>query len=132
MNTALLLASGATVTVAHHATISARRQVTLEAIVATLVLAIVFTYFQGIEYSDASFAISDGVYGSVFYASTGVHGFHVVIGATFLAVCLARIYDYQLASDHHKGLESAIAYWHLVDVVWLVLFAAVYGWAGNV
>lgn len=117
MNTALLLASGATVTVAHHSVISSDRFSALESVLVTLILAGIFTYFQGMEYKDAGFALSDGVYGAVFYASTGVHGFHVVIGASFLAICLARLYDYQLASDHHKGLESAIAYWHLVDVV---------------
>ena len=93
-----------------------------------LILAILFTYYQGIEYSEASFSIADSIFGTVFYASTGLHGFHVIVGTLFLLYSILRIYSYHSTSGHHVGLESAIAYWHFVDVVWLFLFIVVYIW----
>lgn len=100
--------------------------------VVTIILAGVFTYLQGLEYRDAGFTMADGVYGSTFYAATGTHGFHVIIGTLFLGVGALRAFRGRLTMTHHKGLENAIVYWHFVDVVWLFLFAAVYFWGANV
>lgn len=127
-NTVLLLSSGAFVTLSHHSLIGRIRKTTIEGAIATLVLAILFTYYQGIEYSEASFSIADSVFGTVFFASTGLHGFHVIVGTLFLLYSFIRIYAYHSTSQHHVGLESAIAYWHFVDVVWLFLFIVVYIW----
>ena len=127
-NTALLLSSGAFVTLAHHALVGRLRRKTLEGSTFTLILAILFTFYQGIEYSEASFSIADSIFGTVFYASTGLHGFHVIVGTLFLLYSFIRIYAYHTSSQHHVGLESAIAYWHFVDVVWLFLFIVVYIW----
>jgi heme/copper-type cytochrome/quinol oxidase subunit 3 len=85
---------------------------------------------QGFEYVNATFGISDSVYGSSFYMATGFHGFHVIVGTTFLAVCLARLVKYHFSREHHFGFEAAAWYWHFVDVVWLFLFVAVYWWGG--
>jgi len=84
--------------------------------------------FQGVEYSYSSFTLSDGVFGSCFYFATGGHGLHVIIGTIFIAVGLWRIYAYHVTSDHHRGVESAILYWHFVDVVWLFLYVSMYYW----
>lgn len=67
-----------------------------------------FTALQGMEYYEAPFTIADSVYGSTFYVATGFHGAHVLIGTTFLVVCLVRIIDYQVTSHHHVGYEAAI------------------------
>ena len=75
--------------------------------------------------------MSDSVYGSSFYASTGLHGLHVIIGTIFIAVGFFRIINYHLTNSHHIGYEASILYWHFVDVVWLFLFIAVYYWGGN-
>ena len=74
--------------------------------------------------------MSDGVYGSAFYASTGLHGLHVIVGTIFILVGYIRLINYQLTKTTHNGFEASILYWHFVDVVWLFLFVAVYFWGG--
>lgn len=86
LNTVLLLSSGVSVTYAHHSLIQGNRAGVLYGLIATIVLAVVFTIFQGVEYSVSSFTISDGAFGSCFYFGTGFHGLHVMIGTAFLAV----------------------------------------------
>lgn len=128
LNTVILLSSGVTVTYAHHSLIHGNRKGALYGTGATILLAILFTGLQGLEYSVSSFTISDSVYGSCFYFGTGFHGFHVIIGTIFLAVGFWRILAYHFTDHHHLGLESGILYWHFVDVVWLFLYIAVYYW----
>jgi cytochrome c oxidase subunit 3 len=128
LNTVLLLSSGATVTYAHHSLIQGKRSGALYGTIATVLLAIVFTGFQGVEYSVSSFTISDGAFGSCFFFGTGFHGLHVIIGTLFLGVALWRIYAYHLTDNHHLGFEGGILYWHFVDVVWLFLYVSVYYW----
>lgn len=128
MNTVLLLSSGFTVTYAHHCLIEGNRKGALDGLVYTVVLAIIFTGFQGVEYTVSMFSISDGVFGSCFYFGTGFHGLHVLIGTIFLGVGLWRLLAYHLTENHHLGLESGILYWHFVDVVWIFLFISVYYW----
>lgn len=112
LNTLLLVSSGATVTYGHHALFNRGRSAALLGLVLTVVLAIVFTALQGYEYSVAGFTMADGAYGSTFYASTGTHGLHVLVGTLFLIVGLARLAMYHLTATHHVGLEAAILYWH--------------------
>jgi cytochrome c oxidase subunit 3 len=128
LNTVILLSSGVTVTYAHHSLIEGNRKGAIYGLIATLALAVVFTIFQGVEYSVSSFTISDGAFGTCFYFGTGFHGLHVIIGTIFLAVGLWRTWSYHSTRHHHLGLESAILYWHFVDVVWLFLYVAVYYW----
>jgi len=128
LNTVILLSSGASVTYAHHALIQGNRSGALYGLIITVLLAIVFTAFQGIEYTVSSFTISDGAFGSCFYFGTGFHGLHVMIGTAFIAVGLWRTYAYHLTENHHLGLEAGILYWHFVDVVWLFLFVSIYYW----
>jgi cytochrome c oxidase subunit 3 len=129
-NTFILLSSGATVTWAHHAIILNAKRHTIISLIYTVVLAALFTYFQGLEYVTAPFNISDGIYGSCFYMATGFHGFHVFAGTIALIVSLVRIVLNHSTDTHHFGFESAIWYWHFVDVVWLFLFINIYWW-GN-
>lgn len=128
LNTIILLSSGVTVTYSHHSLIQGNRSGALYGLVYTLILAVIFTAFQGIEYTVSSFTISDGTYTSCFYFGTGFHGLHVIIGTAFLAVGLWRVLAYHLTENHHLGYESAILYWHFVDVVWLFLFISIYYW----
>jgi cytochrome c oxidase subunit 3 len=88
LNTVILLSSGATITYGHHALIKGDRAGSLYGTLASVVLAIIFTIFQLVEYKVSSFTISDGIFGSCFYFGTGFHGFHVLIGTIFLAVGL--------------------------------------------
>jgi cytochrome c oxidase subunit 3 len=88
LNTVILLSSGITVTYAHHSLIQGNRKGALYGLIATVILAIIFTAFQAVEYSVSSFTISDGAFGTCFYFSTGFHGLHVIIGTAFLTVGL--------------------------------------------
>lgn len=117
LNTILLLSSGVLVTYCHHSLIQGNRKGAIYGLIYTILLAAIFTVFQGVEYNVSSFTISDSIYGSIFYFGTGFHGFHVIIGTAFLAVCLLRLLPYHFTSHHHLGLESGILYWHFVDVV---------------
>lgn len=128
LNTVILLSSGFTVTYAHHSIIQGNRSGALYGLVYTVVLAIVFTILQGVEYSVSAFTISDGTFGSCFYFGTGFHGLHVIIGTAFIAVGLWRVLAYHSTENHHLGLESGILYWHFVDIVWLFLFISIYYW----
>lgn len=128
LNTALLLASGVTITYSHHSLIQGNRNGALFGGIFTNILAIVFTGFQGVEYTVSSFTLTDSVFGSCFYFGTGFHGLHVIIGTIFLGVGCWRLFAYHLTDNHHLGLEAGILYWHFVDVVWLFLFLSIYYW----
>ena len=130
LNTLILLTSGATVTWAHHAILAGQKTQGMISLVLTVVLAAIFTGFQAIEYIEAPFTISDGIYGSTFFMATGFHGFHVFIGTIFLFICLLRLWANQFSTHQHFGFEAAAWYWHFVDVVWLFLFVAIYWWGG--
>ena len=128
LNTVILLSSGATITYAHHSLIKGERSGAIYGSIFTVLLALIFTVFQGIEYNVSSFTISDGVFGTCFFFGTGFHGLHVIIGTIFLSVALWRIYAYHLTDHHHLGYEAGILYWHFVDVVWLFLYVSMYYW----
>ena len=128
INTLILLLSGTTVTWSHHALIEGDRKGFIQGLILTVILGFSFTLLQIYEYSHAAFDFSGHIYGSVFYMATGFHGFHVLIGTIFLAVCLLRGKRGHFNKDHHFGFEAAAWYWHFVDVVWLFLFAAIYVW----
>nr|YP_006234143.1 cytochrome c oxidase subunit 3 [Neoporphyra haitanensis]AFH57654.1 cytochrome c oxidase subunit 3 [Neoporphyra haitanensis]QYA17614.1 cytochrome c oxidase subunit 3 [Porphyra crispata] len=131
LNTIILLLSGCSVTWAHHSIVAGYRKQATISLVITIILATIFTGFQGFEYSVANFTLSDGVYGSTFYMATGFHGFHVFIGTIFLSICLGRLLKSHLTQQHHFGFEAAAWYWHFVDVVWLFLFISIYWWGGT-
>ena len=129
-NTVILLSSGATITWGHHAIFLNSKRHSVIAILYTIGLAVLFTYFQAVEYVSLPFNISDSVYGSCFYMTTGFHGFHVFVGTIAIIVSLVRLVKNHFTNTQHLGLESSVWYWHFVDVVWLFLFATVYCW-GN-
>nr|ANA11076.1 cytochrome c oxidase subunit III [Arion rufus] len=128
LNTSLLLLSGVSITWSHHGLESGRLKSSMSGLLITCMLGVYFTYLQYTEYSEASFAISDGIYGSVFYVATGFHGLHVMIGVTFLFVSLVRMIKYHFSRSHHVGFLAAAWYWHFVDVVWLFLYVSIYWW----
>ena len=128
LNTLLLLTSGATITVAHEAIVGGFKNKAIEALLLTLILAVIFSSLQYLEYKTAAFTISDSVYGSTFFMATGFHGFHVIIGTIFIAISLWRVGENHFTVEHHCGFEAAAWYWHFVDVVWLFLFISIYWW----
>jgi len=130
LNTIILLSSGVTVTWRHHAIMENNHSQAIYSLILTVTLGIYFTLLQAIEYWEASFSISDSVYGSTFFLATGFHGLHVIIGTSFLIVCLVRQTVFHFSSKHHFGFEAAAWYWHFVDVVWLFLYIRIYWWGG--
>ncbi|WP_028035514.1 cytochrome c oxidase subunit 3 [Chelativorans sp. J32] len=130
-NTIILLLSGTTVTWAHHALLENDRKGLVTGLVITVALGVLFSFVQAYEYMHAPFSFSDSIYGATFYMATGFHGFHVLIGTIFLAVCLLRAMAGQFTPKQHFGFEAAAWYWHFVDVVWLFLFAFIYVWASS-
>ncbi len=126
LNTLILLLSGTTVTWAHHALIEGDRKALTQGLGLTVVLGMLFTSLQIYEYAHAHFAFAGSIYGAAFFMATGFHGFHVVIGTIFLAICLIRARGGDFTPKAHFGFEAASWYWHFVDVIWLFLFVAIY------
>lgn len=149
LNTFLLLVSGSAITLAHYKFIyhgqllmyklgkkdnyssCNQKEEIYNPFFCTLILAVLFTLFQGYEYKIAPFSISDGIYGSTFYMLTGFHGFHVLIGTIFLFICLIRYHYNHFNLKDHLGLQGAIWYWHFVDGIWILLYLSIYVW-GNI
>jgi len=125
-NTVLLLSRGASVTWAHYQIVNGGYA--LEPIWVTVYLGLFFIIRQAVEYKLCGFAMSDSVFGSIFYMTTGLHGAHVFVGAVFLTVGTVRMRLGHFSRLHHIGLEMAIWYWHFVDVVWLGLYVLYYVW----
>jgi len=130
INTLLLLSSGVTITIAHHALRAARRGALLFWLGATILLGAAFLYFQATEYHHAytelNLTLGSGIYGSTFFMLTGFHGMHVTLGAIMLSVIWLRCANGHFSKDHHFAFEAVAWYWHFVDVVWLGLFLFVY------
>lgn len=128
LNTVVLLSSGVTVTWAHHSLLAGLHMEAVVRLILTVLLGCYFTMLQASEYIETRFSIRDRVYGTTFFVATGFHGLHVLIGTTFLLVCLFRQIFNHFTQSHHLGFEAAAWYWHFVDVVWLFLFISIYWW----
>ncbi|HEX3808489.1 MAG TPA: cytochrome c oxidase subunit 3 [Rhizomicrobium sp.] len=155
LNTLILLCSGTTVTWAHHALQHGDRKGAIQGLLITVLLGASFTCVQAYEYTHAPFTFGfngaalapltdaahvalanpngflGAIYGSTFFMATGFHGFHVIVGTIFLAVCLGRAIAGQFTPARHFGFEAAAWYWHFVDVVWLFLFSCIYVWGAG-
>ena len=130
VNTALLLTSGVTLTIAHHALIAGQRSKTVLWMWITVILGATFLGVQAYEYMhayrDLNLKLSSGIFGSTFFMLTGFHGFHVLVGMLMLLFITLRIMKGHFTPERHFGFEGAAWYWHFVDVVWLGLYIVVY------
>ena len=130
INTALLLTSGVTLTIAHHALIANQRGKTIFWMWITVLLGVTFLFVQGYEYAhaykDLNLKLSSGIFGSTFFMLTGFHGFHVFVGMLMLVFITLRLQKGHFTPTRHFGFEGAAWYWHFVDVVWLGLYFLVY------
>eukprot|EP00611_Tribonema_gayanum_P000816 TRINITY_DN10608_c1_g1_i3.p2 TRINITY_DN10608_c1_g1~~TRINITY_DN10608_c1_g1_i3.p2 ORF type:complete len:306 (-),score=100.52 TRINITY_DN10608_c1_g1_i3:58-939(-) len=130
INTALLLSSGVTLTIAHHALRENHRGKTIAFMWLTVLLGVTFLFVQGYEYHHAytelNLKLSSGIYGSTFFMLTGFHGFHVFVGMLMLLFITIRLMKGHFTPERHFGFEGAAWYWHFVDVVWLGLYIVVY------
>ena len=130
INTALLLTSGVTLTIAHHALVAGQRSKTIAFMWLTVLLGLVFLFVQGYEYyhlyTDLNLKMSSGIFGSTFFMLTGFHGLHVFVGTLMLLFITLRLQRGHFTPERHFGFEGAAWYWHFVDVVWLGLYVLVY------
>jgi cytochrome c oxidase subunit III len=130
INTALLLTSGVTLTIAHHALLAGQRSKTVLWMWITVILGATFLGVQAYEYMhayrDLNLKLSSGIFGSTFFMLTGFHGFHVFIGMTMLIFITLRLMKGHFTPQRHFGFEGVAWYWHFVDVVWLGLYVVVY------
>ena len=130
INTAILLFSSVTLTIAHHALIDNNRQALLNYTLVTALLGVIFLGLQAYEYYEAyehmGLTLGSGIYGSTFFMLTGFHGLHVTIGTIFLIVMAIRVAKGHFKPENHFAYEAGAWYWHFVDVVWLFLFIFVY------
>jgi len=130
INTALLLTSSVTLTIAHHALIAGKRGVLKTFLAATFLLGFIFVYLQGMEYIEAyehmNLKMTSGIYGSTFYMLTGFHGLHVTLGAIMLTIIWLRVLKGHFTPEGHFAFEAVAWYWHFVDVVWVGLYVFVY------
>jgi heme/copper-type cytochrome/quinol oxidase subunit 3 len=110
LNTLILLTSGVSLTWAHHAVVTGNRASTVLGLVVTITLGIIFTFFQYLEYVEATFTITDSIYGATFFGATGLHGARVIVGTILLIVCFLRALDYEFTKHHRLGFELAILY----------------------
>jgi cytochrome c oxidase subunit 3 len=130
LNTVLLLSSGVTITLAHHALKEGKRAACILWMWATVAFGVVFLYYQMGEYAHAygelNLTLGSGVYGSTFFMLTGFHGMHVTLGTIMLAIITLRLMLGHFKPESHFGFEGVAWYWHFVDVVWVGLFIFVY------
>jgi cytochrome c oxidase subunit III len=130
INTALLLSSGVTITIAHHALLADHRGRCIAFMWLTVLLGLTFLCVQGYEYthaySELNLKLSSGAYGTTFFMLTGFHGFHVLVGMLMLFFITLRLHKGHFSPKRHFGFEGAAWYWHFVDVVWLGLYIVVY------
>jgi len=131
LGSTILVASGFVLTIAHHALISGNKVLSLWMTAITVLLGALFIFLQFNEYNFAELTIADSVFGSVFYMTTGLHALHVIVGVIFLFISYLRILFDHFSTEHHLGFEFAIYYWHLVDIVWLMVFIIFYWWGSN-
>lgn len=128
LNTIILLRSGITVTWTHHSILNKNYYASIFSLNLTIILGLIFTSLQIWEYFWTNFNINDNTFGSIFFLATGFHGFHVILGTTFLCTNHFRLYKALFNNTHHFRFEAAAWYWHFVDVVWIFLYIFIYWW----
>lgn len=130
LNTFLLVRRGVTVTWGHHLLLSGESVIPCRTLFFTSLLGAWFLLNQGLEFKEATLTVADGVYGRVFLVLTGLHGFHVLLGAALIIERAAGLLDFQYTSHCHPKTEIFIWYWHFVDCIWLIVYSLVYWWGG--
>nr|YP_009919747.1 Cox3 [Metschnikowia proteae]QMQ98358.1 Cox3 [Metschnikowia proteae]QMQ98372.1 Cox3 [Metschnikowia proteae] len=128
LNTMMLLASGVTMTMGHHALMNSNRKDTLYGFIFTTLLIVLFVMLQYFEYMFSSFTITDGVYGSTFYSLTGLHFLHMSMTGMMLGTCSWRIYNYDFTNNSHVFAEMTVLYLHILDILWLFIYMICYWW----
>jgi cytochrome c oxidase subunit 3 len=127
-NTFILIISGFSVTWAHRGISLGSFKEAIDGLILTILLGLFFIFLQGLEYYESTFNLQDGIYPSVFFLLTGLHGCHVIVGVCFLFICFISLLFNHFLTNHYLRFVFAVWYWHFVDVVWIILFLTVYCW----
>jgi cytochrome c oxidase subunit III len=126
VNTAILVSSSFTMHWALESAKNGNRRGLRAALVTTFLLGATFLTVQINEYVNIGFAPHDSAQGSIFYGLTGLHGAHVFVGLTLLAMATIRAFRGHFTPKAHGGVEIPGIYWHFVDIMWIVVYTAVY------
>lgn len=126
INTLILIRSGVTITIRHHYLISGKNNYSNFFLFFTVILGLLFSLMQLIEYNSSFFSLRDGTFGSTFFMLTGFHGLHVLIGTIFLFMVLFSSLKFNIIKNNCLSFELASWYWHFVDVVWIFLYFLIY------
>jgi cytochrome c oxidase subunit III len=126
VNTAILLSSSLSMHWALESVKAGNRWGLKAGIFTTFMLGATFLFVQVNEYVHVGFSPSDSAQGSIFYGLTGLHGAHVFIGLTLLAMVTIRSFRGHFTPEQHRGVEVPGIYWHFVDVMWVVVYTTVY------
>nr|UZT67542.1 cytochrome c oxidase subunit 3 [Ibalia sp. ZJUH 20220011] len=129
LNTIILLSSGISITYCHYSILNNKKYKSLISLTLTIILGLIFTFIQLIEYMESLFTMNDSIFGSLFFMTTGFHGLHVIIGTLFLIITLIRLMNNHLSFFHHFCFEASSWYWHFVDVIWIIVFSLIYWWS---
>lgn len=128
LNTLFLVSSGVRVTLSHHRMEVGDYNTSINSLIITVLLGVVFSLCQGIEYYIAGFTFSCSSYSSIYFIGTGFHGLHVIIGRVLLIISLRRFISIFVRVSRRVGFECSVWYWHFVDVVWFFLYFVFYWW----
>lgn len=128
LNTLLLFTSGLSITISQNYLYYNKLYYSIIYLVITILLGLLFSYFQWIEYYSSSFNITDSIFSTNFFILTGFHGIHVQIGTILIIISLIRLIKNHFISNNQIGLTASAIYWHMIDNVWLILFAVIYIW----
>lgn len=132
VNTVVLLTSGVALVAAHRAILAGCKSVVVNGLFLAVSLGILFSWLQYLEYGITDYTFTDGMFGSTFFALTGLHGFHVIVGTILLLIAYWRSTHNHFSRQHHSLFEFAAWYWHFVDVVWLFVFTFIYVWGVDI
>jgi heme/copper-type cytochrome/quinol oxidase subunit 3 len=127
-NTFILIISGFSVTWAHRGISLGSFKEAIDGLILTVLLGLFFIFLQGLEYYESTFNLQDGVYPSVFFLLTGLHGCHVIVGVCFLFICFISLLFNHFLTNHYLRFVFAVWYWHFVDIIWILLFLSLYCW----
>jgi cytochrome c oxidase subunit 3 len=125
-NTAILVSSSFTLHWAESCIKTDNRAGLKAGILTTFLLGLTFLFVQVNEYIHIGFSPQDHAQGSVFYGLTGLHGAHVFIGLTLLAMVVIRAFRGHYSSHEHRGVNVPGIYWHFVDAMWIIVYLTVY------
>lgn len=130
ISTFVLLVSSVMMFLAVNAVHNGKKWPAIQYLSCVVLFGLIFLGFQFYEFSHFvhhyHLTLDSSIYGSTFYVMTGIHGCHVAVGVFWLGSIIAFMLSGKADVHNAIDIESAGLYWHFVDIVWIVIFTAVY------